>query len=76
MFELFAFGNHVGVGAFQVGNPDLKEESNLSGEISARLPIKVTKVDRNRIAGIVRDGRAKVILETASGNITVEEPEE
>jgi DUF4097 and DUF4098 domain-containing protein YvlB len=47
-----------------------------SGEISARLPITVTKVDRNRIAGIVRDGRAKVILETASGNITVEEPEE
>jgi hypothetical protein len=47
-----------------------------SGEISARLPIKVTKVDRNRIAGIVRDGRAKVVLETASGNITVEEPEE
>jgi hypothetical protein len=50
--------------------------STTSGEISARLPIKVTKVDRNRIAGIVRDGRAKVILETASGNITVEEPEE
>jgi len=50
--------------------------STTSGEISARLPIRVTKVDRNRIAGIVRDGRAKVILETASGNITVEEPEE
>ncbi len=47
-----------------------------SGEISARLPITVTKVDRNRIAGIVRDGRAKVFLETASGNITIEEPEE
>ena len=47
-----------------------------SGEISARLPIRVTKVDRNKIAGVVRDGRAKVILETASGNITVEEPEE
>jgi DUF4097 and DUF4098 domain-containing protein YvlB len=47
-----------------------------SGEISARLPITVTKVDRNMIAGIVRDGRAKVFLETASGNITIEEPEE
>jgi len=47
-----------------------------SGEINARLPITVTKVSRNRIAGIVRDGRAKVFLETASGNITVEEPEE
>ncbi len=47
-----------------------------SGEINARLPITVTKVDRNRIAGIVRDGHAKVFLETASGNITIEEPEE
>lgn len=47
-----------------------------SGEINARLPITVTKVDRNRIAGIVRDGRARVFLETASGNITIEEPEE
>jgi hypothetical protein len=50
--------------------------STTSGEISASLPIKVTKVDRNRIAGIVREGRAKVVLETASGNITVEEPGE
>ena len=47
-----------------------------SGEITARLPITVTRVDRNRIAGIVRDGRAKIFMETASGNITVEEPEE
>lgn len=47
-----------------------------SGEITASLPITVTRVDRNKIAGIVRDGRAKVFLETASGNITVEEPEE
>ena len=47
-----------------------------SGEITASLPITVTKVDRNRIAGIVRDGRAKVFLETSGGNITIEEPEE
>ncbi len=47
-----------------------------SGEINARLPITVTKVNRNRITGIVRGGRAKVFLETASGDITVEEPEE
>jgi len=50
--------------------------STTSGEINARLPITVTKVDRNRIAGIVRDGQAKVFLETAGGNITIEEPEE
>jgi DUF4097 and DUF4098 domain-containing protein YvlB len=53
----------------------LKAATN-SGEINARLPITVTKVDRNRIAGIVRDGRAKVFLETSGGNITIEEPEE
>jgi outer membrane receptor protein involved in Fe transport len=35
-FELFAFGDHVGVGAFQLGNADLKEESAISAELSAR----------------------------------------
>jgi iron complex outermembrane receptor protein len=35
-FELFAFGDHVGVGAFQLGNPDLKAESAISYELSAR----------------------------------------
>lgn len=47
-----------------------------SGEITAQLPIRVTRVDRNVIAGIVREGRAKVFLETSGGDITVEEPEE
>lgn len=35
-FELFAFGDHVGVGAFQLGNPDLEEETAISTELSAR----------------------------------------
>jgi outer membrane receptor protein involved in Fe transport len=35
-FELFADGDHVGVGAYQLGNPALVEESNLSAELSAR----------------------------------------
>ncbi len=47
-----------------------------SGEINARLPIIVTKVNRSRITGIVRNGRAKVFLETSGGNITIEEPDE
>ena len=47
-----------------------------SGEIHAQLPIRVTKVDRNLIAGIVREGHAKVFLETSGGDITIEEPEE
>jgi outer membrane receptor protein involved in Fe transport len=35
-FELFAEGEHVGVGAFQIGNPSLTEESSVSGELSLR----------------------------------------
>jgi len=35
-FELFADGNHVGTGAYQLGNPDLVQESSLSAELSAR----------------------------------------
>jgi iron complex outermembrane receptor protein/hemoglobin/transferrin/lactoferrin receptor protein len=35
-FELYAFGVHGGVAAFQLGNPDLGEESNVNGEVSLR----------------------------------------
>jgi iron complex outermembrane receptor protein/hemoglobin/transferrin/lactoferrin receptor protein len=35
-FELYAFGVHGGVAAFQVGNPTLGEESNVSGELALR----------------------------------------
>jgi len=35
-FELFARGIHGGIAAFQVGNPNLEEESNLSSELSVR----------------------------------------
>jgi iron complex outermembrane receptor protein/hemoglobin/transferrin/lactoferrin receptor protein len=35
-FELYAFGVHGGVAAFQVGNPGLVEESNVNGEVSVR----------------------------------------
>jgi len=47
-----------------------------SGDISMSLPIKVTKVSRHTITGIVREGKSIVVLETASGDITVSEPEE
>jgi DUF4097 and DUF4098 domain-containing protein YvlB len=47
-----------------------------SGDISASLPIRLQKVGRNHIAGIVREGKSKVILETASGDISISEPEE
>jgi DUF4097 and DUF4098 domain-containing protein YvlB len=47
-----------------------------SGDIEVILPIEISKVGRNHVAGIVRDGKSKVILETASGDISISEPEE
>jgi DUF4097 and DUF4098 domain-containing protein YvlB len=47
-----------------------------SGEISLSLPIKVSKVSRHNITGVVREGKSIVVLETASGDITVTEPGE
>ena len=43
-FELFAAGPHDGVAAYEQGNPDLREEKNLSFDLSAR-------VDSPRIRG-------------------------
>jgi outer membrane receptor protein involved in Fe transport len=36
-FELFAAGLHDGVAAYERGNPDLREESNLGAELSLRV---------------------------------------
>lgn len=47
-----------------------------TGDIEAILPINISKVGRNHVAGIVRDGVSKIILETASGDISISEPEE
>jgi outer membrane receptor protein involved in Fe transport len=35
-YEMYAFGVHGGVAAFQVGNPALGEESNVNAEVSIR----------------------------------------
>jgi hypothetical protein len=47
-----------------------------SGDISVDLPIKVSKVGRHQLSGVVREGKSVVVLETASGDIIVSEPEE
>ncbi|HER44183.1 MAG TPA: hypothetical protein ENO08_06965 [Candidatus Eisenbacteria bacterium] len=47
-----------------------------NGDISVNLPIEITKVGRHYIAGVVRDGRSAVTLETVSGDIGVFEEEE
>ena len=47
-----------------------------NGDISVSLPIKITKIGRHFLAGIVRDGESSITLETVSGDITVTEDEE
>jgi DUF4097 and DUF4098 domain-containing protein YvlB len=47
-----------------------------NGDITVNLPIKITKVGRHYIAGVVRGGESIVALETVSGDIAVTENEE
>jgi len=47
-----------------------------NGDISINLPIKINKVGRHYISGVVRDGKSVVLLETVSGDIDVSEDEE
>jgi DUF4097 and DUF4098 domain-containing protein YvlB len=54
----------------------LLKASTTSGDIEAMLPINISKVGRNHVAGIVREGKSTIILETASGDISISEPEE
>ncbi len=44
-----------------------------TGHIDIDLPIKVSKVSRNDIVGIVREGKSKVFIETSSGDISIRE---
>lgn len=47
-----------------------------SGDISVDLPIEITKVGRHYIAGVVREGKSVVLLETVTGDIGISEDEE
>ena len=47
-----------------------------TGDISVDLPIQISKVSRHELAGVVRAGTSVVVLETASGDITITEPGE
>lgn len=44
-----------------------------TGHIDIDLPIKVSKVSRNDIVGVVREGESKVFIETSSGDISIRE---
>ncbi|HEU4365968.1 MAG TPA: DUF4097 family beta strand repeat-containing protein, partial [Candidatus Krumholzibacteria bacterium] len=47
-----------------------------SGSIEGDLPIKVSRVDRRRLQGVVGSGAARVDIETASGDVTILERSE
>jgi Toastrack DUF4097 len=47
-----------------------------SGSIEGDLPIKVSRVDRRRLQGVVASGAARVDIETASGDVTILERSE
>lgn len=59
-----------------MGGGYVLKATTTTGDIEAILPINISKVGRNHVAGIVRDGKSRIILETASGNISISEPEE
>ena len=45
--------------------------STSSGSIEGDMPIKVSRVDRRRLQGVVGTGIARVNVETASGDVTI-----
>jgi DUF4097 and DUF4098 domain-containing protein YvlB len=45
--------------------------STSSGSIEGDMPIKVSRVDRRRLQGVVGTGSARVVVETASGDVTI-----
>lgn len=47
--------------------------STNSGSIEGDMPIKVSRVDRRRLQGVVGSGTAKVEVDTASGDVTIVE---
>jgi DUF4097 and DUF4098 domain-containing protein YvlB len=44
-----------------------------SGTIEGEMPIKVSRVDRRRLRGVVGTGAARIEIETASGDVTIVE---
>lgn len=44
IFELYADGVHGGIQAYQIGNPNLKEETTLGGDLSLRYKDEITRL--------------------------------
>ena len=47
-----------------------------SGSIEGDMPIKVSRVDRRKLQGVVGTGSAHVQIETASGDVSIVEKED
>lgn len=55
IFELFAGGTHGGVQAFQIGNPNLKKESNLGLDVSLRYQKDETNANLTFYSNTIKD---------------------
>lgn len=76
-FELSSSSGDVNV--YYVAVPEFGfrlDVKTASGSIEGNLPIKVSRVDRRRLQGVVGKGGASVDIETASGDVTIVERDE
>jgi len=44
-----------------------------TGNFELELPIQISGMSRQRVSGIVREGKSRVLIETSSGDITIKE---
>jgi DUF4097 and DUF4098 domain-containing protein YvlB len=51
----------------------LLDVSTASGSIEGEMPIKVNRVDRRRLQGVVGSGLARIEIDTASGDVSIME---
>jgi DUF4097 and DUF4098 domain-containing protein YvlB len=49
------------------------QASTTNGDFELDLPIQISEMSRQRVRGVVREGKSRVIVETSSGNITIME---
>jgi DUF4097 and DUF4098 domain-containing protein YvlB len=68
--RLKASSGNIGVTLYGLDSVEL-EVATISGSISSKVPIVVKHASRKRLVGLVGDGRLKLNIETASGDVSV-----
>ena len=77
MFRLSSSSGDIGIHYLAVRNYGFKLDARTSsGSIDGDMPIRLSRVDRRRLQGVVGSGNAHLEIETASGDITIEERDE